>query len=104
MNLARAIKSMIADPSISCLAVVRDGKTGYVELVRTPAGALRLQSGVTRLEHIKVPFRLDDLDDSQRELVATLAIETEWSAFRAGVPLEDEEASARPKKKARRTK
>jgi len=98
VRLARAIRSIQADPSLSALGIVQDGAQHYASLTPMHNGVVLVQSPVL-LTPLSAPFTIANLDTAQRLVVAKLAHEVEWVLFRAGLPLEDDEA---PKLRRRR--
>lgn len=90
MKLAQTIKAIMADPAITALSLLRDGQTSYVYAWNAGKGVQMQFPG--KLAPMGTPFAFADLDDSQRLVLAKLAQEVEWTLFRGGLPLEDDEA------------
>jgi hypothetical protein len=98
MKLARAIRSIQADSSLTALGIVSDGTQHYAYLWSTPVG-VQVQSDVLVAGPLMAPFIYADLSPDLRLVVAKLTEEVNWTLFRGGLPLEDDEA---PKAKRRR--
>lgn len=93
MNLASAINHLKADPGLSALGHIHNGRPHYAALVRTEKGLVfECPALVTTL---RVPFDLRGVDDSTRELIALAAKSVDWTLFRDGVPMEEGEPSPR---------
>jgi len=90
MKLARAIKAIQSDPSLTALGIIQDGSQHYAYISPTSNG-VQVQSTVL-LRPLATPFLVADLDSAQRLVVAKLAEEVAWTLFRGGLPLEDDEA------------
>lgn len=100
MNLARALAAIQADDTISALGIVHDGKAHYVSLAPTRVG-VEVVSSILPHHPLRAPFDVGGMDESQKLVLAKLARETDWTLFRGGMPLDDEQAPARPKRARR---
>ncbi len=90
MNLARALRALSGDRRLTALGVLQGVAPSYVYLARTDGHVQVRAAGLP--VPLVTPFDLAAMDDSQRTLVARLALEVEWTLFRGGLPLEEGEA------------
>jgi hypothetical protein len=97
MKLSRALRAIQADETITALGIIQDGTQHYAYL--SPMGAAVLVQSPVLLKPLAAPFTIADLDTAQRLVVAKLTEEVNWTLFRKGLPLEDDEA---PKLRRRR--
>ncbi len=90
MNLARALRALSGDRRLTALGALNNPFPTYVYLARTDGHVQVHMPGLVR--PLVTPFDIGALDDSQRTLVARLALEVDWTLFRGGLPLEEAEA------------